>query len=138
MASELSNIPPNSSARSELGDNSIFGLDVQPVRTQQTAAEMAEALSQAVDDMDLTTDGWAENAAVDLSQNLNTQATLPRMSESGIGSAMASGAHPTTVNLNRTDSQASSKSTQGPYTCNLCPKICVKKSGLVSHMKTHK
>ena len=48
----------------------MFGLDDQPSRSIQTPAEVAEALSQAVDDLDITdVQDWADNAAVDLSND---------------------------------------------------------------------
>ena len=46
----------------------MFGFNDQPNRSIQTPAEVAEALSHAVDGLDIT-DGWADAAAVDLSPN---------------------------------------------------------------------
>ena len=69
VTSELSEIP-TSSSQDEPGDHSMFGLDDQPSRSIQTPAEVAEALSQAVDDLDITdVQDWADKAAVDLSND---------------------------------------------------------------------
>ena len=84
VSSEISDI----SSASQVANNSLFGEGHNSRRTQ-TPEEMAEALSQAVDDLDLTNDTqvWAEDAALDLSPNL-TSKTQKSHSNAGLDAAL--------------------------------------------------
>ena len=131
-----------------MGNDSIFGNDHN---SRQTPEEMAAALSQAVDDLDLTavedTQVWAEDAAVDLSPNL-TNKTQNNTMKSQSGTEGPIDEHPnnsaSTASLPRNTSMASNassvKSTQskGPFICDQCQKHCASKSGLKSHLRVHK
>ena len=135
----------------------MFGLDDQPSRSIQTPAEVAEALSQAVDDLDITdVQDWADNAAVDLSndtQNItltkHSQDESPKNDNSSSGGSSSQQSNITKLsrqNRSQTaNSQDNSQSnsfkgsqSQGSFTCEKCQKPCRSKAGLNSHSRVHK
>ena len=107
VTSDISGI----SSASQMGNNSVFG---DNHNSRQSPEEMAEALSQAVDDLDLTADTqvWAENAAVDLSPNLTENHST--MSHSGTEGPIGNHSHNSAsrASLPRTNSTTSVRSTR--------------------------
>ena len=156
LASEISEIP-TSSSQGKSEDPSVFGFDDQPSRSIQTPAEVAEALSQAVDELDISDgQGWADHAAIDFSQN-DTQLSrqdrtlresskvhddIPKCHRSQVTEKSC---HDKTLMGNSqghdetTKSQDSrSSQSQGSFICDKCQKTCRSKAGLNSHSRVHK
>ena len=138
VMSDISDI----STAGQMGNHSIGGNDHN---TRQTPQEMAAALSQAVDGLDLSGDEdtqvWADPGAVDLSPD-ETNKNQHHSIKSRSGIEVPSDETPTnTSSRSRNDSNASSvRSTQskgGPFVCEECQKHCASKSGLKSHMRVH-
>ena len=138
VTSEISDI----SSASQIDNNSIFG---DHHNTRQTPEEMAAALSQAVDDLDLSADAdtqvWADQAAVDLSPNMTDKNLNHSIkSRSGVQIDVTPTNSVSAASLSRSESNTSSvKSTQskGPFICEQCQRQCASKSGLKSHLRVH-
>ena len=138
VTSDISSI----STAGQMGNNSIGGDDHN---IRQTPQEMAAALSQAVDGLDLSGDEdtqvWADPGAVDLSLNV-TNKNQHHSIKSRSGTEVPNDVTPTNSSSRASrsrNSNASSVSTQskGSFTCEECQKICASKSGLKSHMRVH-
>ena len=136
----------------------MFGFDDQPSRSIQTPAEVAEALSKAVDELDISDgQGWADHAAVDFSQN-DTQLsrqdrTLKESSKvhDDIPKSLRSQVtekswHNKTLTGHSQGHDETSKSqgsissqSQGSFLCDdKCQKTCHSKAELSSHSRVHK
>ena len=126
------------STAGQMGNHSIGGNDHN---TRQTPQEMAAALSQAVDGLDLSGDEdtqvWADHGAVDLSPD-ETNKNQHHSIKSRSGIEVPSDETPTnTSSRSNASSVRSTQSKGGPFVCEECQKHCASKSGLKSHMRVH-
>ena len=137
------------SSQDEPEDDSITGQIDQTSRMTQTPAEVADALSQAVDGLEISiSENYADAAALDISHNNTKVSNMHNTTLRGTPGE-ASKAAQVSLQTQNANSQVGDESirsqgssfkasqSQGPFVCEKCQKTCRSRAGLKSHSRVH-